>query len=443
MSWQRIPNGDFEYALLSYDADGKERGSSNSSFSEEVLATARQQQQQQQQQQHDEPLHVFLFVHGWRGDIPAAIDQYNRWFGALWNHAASKSRPLCVGLHWPSEPWGDESLAGNGGAASFSTASGAEAAPAANFERALQCFDRGDGNARISDPLRTLFEAYAAQPSAIVAPPQVLQAYQDLAAAIGFQAGAGGASSAPDLEGAALDPQAAIQAMRIAESGVAFGRAGKGIKSGILGGLSQLSFWMMKKRARTVGEGGMHQFVTSLMSRVPAARIHLMGHSFGCVVVSSILGGPGGNKPLPRPVDSTVLVQGALSLWSWAAKVKDRDEPGYFHRILSGRAVRGPVVTTRSRHDKAVGLAYPAAVALAGQAAFDAATANYPLYGGTGSFGLQGIGAAVSEPMLDVEGDYGFQAGWLYNLEASAFIPSHSGIDNPQVAHVLWQAAGV
>jgi hypothetical protein len=43
--------------------------------------------------------------------------------------------------------------------------------------------------------------------------------------------------------------------------------------------------------------------------------------------------------------------------------------------------------------------------------------------------------------MLDVEGDYGFQAGRLYNLEASAFIPSHSGIDSPQVARVLWQAA--
>jgi hypothetical protein len=430
MSWQQVPNRDLKYALLSYDADGKERGSSNR-FSAEVLAAAQQQQQQ------DEPLHVFLFVHGWRGDIPAAIDQYNRWFGALWNQASSRNKPLCVGLHWPSEPWGDESL--GGGAASFGIAD-AGALTSFSLEKAIQCSD-GEANSTISGPLEVIFNTYAEHPSSFVAPPKVVQAYQDLAAAIGFQAGTGGASSAPDLEGAALDPQAAIQAMRIAESGVAFGRAGKGIKSGILGGLSQLSFWMMKKRARAVGEGGMHGFVASLMNRVPAARIHLMGHSFGCVVVSSILGGPGGNSPLPRPVDSAVLVQGALSLWSWAAKVKDRDEPGYFHRVLSGNAVRGPVVTTRSRHDKAVGLAYPAAVALVGQAAFDTATTNFPLYGGTGAFGLQGTGVAVSQSMLDVEGDYGFQAGRLYNLEASPFIPSHSGIDSPQVAHVLWQAA--
>ena len=151
----------------------------------------------------------------------------------------------------------------------------------------------------------------------------------------------------------------------------------------------------------------MHAFLTELMNAV-GSRIDLMGHSFGCVVVSSILGGPGGNGRLPLPVNSVVLVQGAVSLWSWGDKVKDLNTPGYFRNILANKTVSGPVVTTRSVHDKAVGLAYPAAVALVGQAAFDP-DVDLPLFlGGVGSFGLQGTSLAESAPMLDATGKYGY-----------------------------------
>ena len=33
-----------------------------------------------------------------------------------------------------------------------------------------------------------------------------------------------------------------------------------------------------------------------------------------------------------------------------------------------------------------------------------------------------------------------FKPGRIYNLESSRFIPDHSGIDGPQIAHALWQA---
>ena len=39
----------------------------------------------------------------------------------------------------------------------------------------------------------------------------------------------------------------------------------------------------------------------------PNLRIHLMGHSFGTIVVSSMIGGPNAVGPLPRPVDSVAL----------------------------------------------------------------------------------------------------------------------------------------
>ena len=118
-----------------------------------------------------------------------------------------------------------------------------------------------------------------------------------------------------------------MRADRVASSATAFG--GGGFFKGLLGGLSQLSFWKMKKRARSVGESGMHQFVAALQ-RTCNARIHLMGHSFGCIVMSSVLGGPGGTAKLPRPVHSVALVQGAVSLWSWGRAHTRYEHPRIF-----------------------------------------------------------------------------------------------------------------
>ena len=44
------------------------------------------------------------------------------------------------------------------------------------------------------------------------------------------------------------------------------------IGGGILSGLRQLSFWTMKHRARTVGESGMHQFVSAASAACPTPR---------------------------------------------------------------------------------------------------------------------------------------------------------------------------
>ena len=124
----------------------------------------------------------------------------------------------------------------------------------------------------------------------------MIAAYQQLGAAIGFSAG-GDADAPPDEEGVPLDPQAAVRAERLASAGESFG-LGSSLRNGVLAGLRQASFWLMKRRARTVGEQGMHQFISQLQAK-SNARVHLMGHSFGCVVVSSILGGPGGKRKAP------------------------------------------------------------------------------------------------------------------------------------------------
>jgi len=281
-----------------------------------------------------------------------------------------------------------------------------------------------------------IVQAFEQNPAARILPDDVIAAYSELARAVGFSAG-DGTSGAPDEDGAPLDPQAAVRAERLASVGESFGTSGS-IRSGILSGLRQVSFWLMKHRARTVGEQGMHTFVNDLQ-RACDANIHLMGHSFGCIVVSSILGGPGGNGVLTRPVNSAVLVQGAMSLWSYAEDIPESDKPGYFRQILAKRTVSGPILTTQSVNDKAIGIAFPAAVGLIGEVDF---AAKLPKFGGIGAWGIQGTPNVEPKDMLDERGEYHFEPGRIYNLNGSRFIADHSAIDGPQVAHMLWQAVG-
>ncbi|MGT2490909.1 hypothetical protein ACU4GD_11250 [Cupriavidus basilensis] len=217
---------------------------------------------------------------------------------------------------------------------------------------------------------------------------------------------------------------------------------------GLLAPLRQLSFWNMKKRAQTVGENGVHPLVNRISDALPAARIHLMGHSFGAVVMSAALGGPGGTAALRRPVASCVLVQGAMSLWAYAPDIPVRPGTvGYCHQVLPDGKVSGPLVVTRSRHDTAVGSLYPWAAGVAGQVAFEPAQA-YPAFGAIGAFGIQGIDGATDAPLQPYDGRYTMTGGKVLNIEASEYIcrksgvsGAHNDIGGPEVAHLIWQAA--
>lgn len=429
MPYQTIEAVDLRYGLINFNDKGIERTDDPEGgvFSRTLLEQAKR----------EKPTDIFLYSHGWKGDIPSAIDQYNRWIGAMWKLTADRTamgddfRPMFIGLHWPSQPWGEETVAAAAG-----TSFGTEEAPVvgALLDAAVQHFG---GTEEVRKPLEVIFHAFEENPAARVLPEEVVAAYEELAGAIGFSAG-GGPDAPPDMEGAPLDPQAAVRAERMANAGQSFGLFGT-IKQGILAGLRQTSFWLMKHRARTVGEQGMHKFVAQLQ-QASDAKIHLMGHSFGCIVVSSILGGPDGKGKLPRPVESAVLVQGAVSLWSYADSIPDANGPGYFRNVLQSGAVKGPIVTTQSVNDSAVGLAYPAAVGLVGEVAFGE---NVPLpkFGGVGTWGIQGTTVSEKGKLLAETDAYSFQPGRIYNLDGSPFIPGHSGIDGPQVAHCLWQAA--
>src|SRR5215203_2432606 len=310
MPFETISGTTEQYALLSFDKNGTERSDDphgiGGSLSRELVARAAR----------DQPSHIFLFSHGWKGDVPAAKDQYNRWIGAMLKLKADRDampgtfKPMWIGLHWPSQPFGDEEVGGN----DFDAAEGA-ASPEAIIAKYV---DRLGLDAGAEPLIRTVVNAHQQDAAARDLPAEAAQAYSALAELTGRTSSQAPPGS-PEADDAPFDPHVAFDTGNQV-AGTDF--AGGGLLGGILGPLRQLSYWTMKKRARSIGESGMHDVVASLMNAAPNARVHLMGHSFGCIVVSSLVGGRDAKHALPRAVDSLALIQGAVSLWAFGEEVK-------------------------------------------------------------------------------------------------------------------------
>jgi hypothetical protein len=429
LPFRKIPNTDVTYALIAFNAKGKERTDDpDGLMSAEILKRAKAEL----------PTDIFFFSHGWNGDAPAAVDQYNRWIKAMTDLAADRARmgpefkPLWIGLHWPSLPWGDEELSGD----SF------DAPAIASSELIDRYAERLGDEPGVRELLERIFRENENDAGATAMPPNVADAYRDLATTLGrrVEGRAPAGDAAPDAEDAPFDPEAAFEAGN--EAGDSFASQGIG---GLLGPLRQLSFWTMKNRARSIGQTGMHNLIAALQDALPKTKFHLTGHSFGCVVVSSILGGVKDVHPLPRPVDSIALIQGALGVWAFADKIPYTGSNGYFNSVIAKKLVRGPIVTTQSRFDKAVGVYYPLAVGVVGQVDFAEEVGRF---GAVGQYGIHGATPTVTAKMLPETDDYNFHPGTIYNLESSGYIKkmdgaqgAHSDIAGPQVAHAIWQAA--
>ena len=441
MPIEKVPNTSLNYYLIAFDKDGNERDEADGKKLSEQIFTALA----------NEPItDVFLMSHGWMGDIPAARNQYNDWIGAMAKQTADLEKikqvrpgfnPLLIGLHWPSKPWGNEDLTSS---VSFDI----------NDENPVEGLvdeyaDRIANTEPARQALHTILRAATEDNIFDSLPPEVLNAYQVLNQEADL--GSEGEGGAPGSDWEGFDPEAIYEASQ--DEPVSFSTDSISVWDKVLNPLRVLSYWKMKERARKIGENaGFNLLKTLQENAAETVRFHLMGHSFGCVVVSSILNGPQGKGTLVRPVDSLALVQGAVSLWSYCSKISyERDRPGYFNTIIAQGKVAGPIVTTYSQFDYAVGRMYP----LAGKTAFssvDFAPGQLPKYGGIGSFGLGGDDlAAENINMLPCDASYDFKPGKIYNLESSKFIcnvelggptsGAHSDIAKPEVAHAVWSAA--
>lgn len=444
MPAETVPDHDLRYHLVAFDEYGRERPEQDGLYSRIVLGEA----------ETSKATDVFLFSHGWNGDVPAAIRQYGNWLAAMADCAGDRAaaakmpggfRPFLVGLHWPSKAWGDEDL----GAASF----GAEL-PAGGLGENESEDDQDDvqllidryacrlaDSPRTRQALRVIIESALVNPVPATLPPEVREAYHQIDAETGM--GQAGVGAAPGDDRELFDAEATYQAF-LQEEIASFGGLSLG---GVFAPLRVLTFWQMKRRARDFGESGAAQLLTALQDAAPEARFHLMGHSFGCIVASGAVAGPAGRPRARRPVHTLVLVQGAMSLWSFCSSIPARPERhGYFNRILTAGLVEGPILATTSVHDRAVRAFYPLGARARGQ--IDYRPGALPVYGGVGTFGVRGPGLQIIDEILrPAEDAYNFRAHVVYNLDAddviangSGAMGAHSDICHPAVAHAVWQA---
>ena len=264
-----VPSTDLCYYLVAFDKHGKERPDPDAGggmLSEEIG----------QALSDGTVTDVFVLSHCWKGDIPAAIDQYDRWIAAMAACKRDRERvrvrwtdfkPLVVGFHWPSQPWGDEKMDG-------SFAPGATGGEDAFVELWA---DRIADTPASRRALRAIFQSALEDIEPERLPTEIVTAYRTLEKEA--ELNADGVGGAPDADREPLDPQIAFEDASIDDA--AFGG---GLSDGLLSPLRQLSFWTMKKRARTVGEGGGHDLLRHMHAANPKTRLHLMGHSFGCIV---------------------------------------------------------------------------------------------------------------------------------------------------------------
>ena len=255
---------------------------------------------------------VFLFSHGWQGDVPAARRQYRDWVGAMAERRSDRDRiaqsrpnfrPLLVGIHWPSLPWGDEDLGG----VSFTTT----ADPATTL---VDVYARRLGDTpELRQHLRTIALAATRSGTPDRLPPEVSDAYRKIDQLLGL--GSQGVAGPPTADRDLFDPDALYyEALTLPElnENVSFGLGGA--SNALLTLLRTLSFWKMKARANPVGEASVHPLLAQWQQATADrdVRFHLVGHSFGCIVATAAVAGPPDAPGLPRPVQLAVVVARGL-----------------------------------------------------------------------------------------------------------------------------------
>lgn len=197
----------------------------------------------------------------------------------------------------------------------------------------------------------------------------------------------------------------------------------------VKGGAELASYYFMKDRAAIVG-AAFGSDLRRLHDALPGLRIHLAGHSFGgrLVTAAAQSSAPEGAQPF---LQSMTLIQAAFSHNSFAPE-------GGFRDVLARRLVRGPILITHSRHDKAVGQAYPVASRLRKQNASSLGDASDP-YGGLGRNGAVGLSAAecIHLNLGDLLSLRAFLSYPVINLNADRVFQSHTDIEKMELIETL------
>jgi hypothetical protein len=413
------------------------------------------------------PSDLFVISHGWNNDESEADTLYDNFFKAVDTVAGSvpqfdRTTSFALAIVWPSKKFDEVAFAAAvGPSAAQGTAAGvATSAVDAQIEQQLETL-KEVANHPASDQL--LDHAIAQIPVLSVSQ----SAQDDFVAAIasafsfmpsepdpGLDNGLVMATAVPGhtvLSQLAANLQLGPAAARGAKSGVggaasigSGAAAGfnplAGIKNAALALANLTTYYTMKERAGVVGRTGAAQSVVKALAAVPNAKVHLIGHSFGGRLVTSIAntlpGGTAGHR-----ASTMMLLQAAYSHYGMALDYQPNTN-GLFRSVITGGKVASEIQITHSKHDLAVGLAYPLASALAHQIG-QAAWINP--YGGMGGDGAQATPEAFGDTLQQVGAAYNpvSAPNIVRNLNGDSIIMSHGDVTHPEIAFAMLRAASL
>lgn len=391
--------------------------------------------------------HVVFFAHGWNTDYDSAVGQYRAFLRAYEGGPGTAPAPgstLFLGVTWPSV-W----LPGEAGpqmAGAGDPDGGAEdkimeavaldlvaTVPDGRAERAYELLDQprlAAAEAReLAELVAPAFHAGADElgdGSEALSTDDLLQA----AAAMGRKEGGAAANDDLDHIGTVI----AAPGGPAPAGGLAFDPRDI---------VRLFSLYRMKDRAGAVGARGVASLMRELLGRTKA-KVHAVGHSFGCKVMLSALCSP---DPLSRRLDSLLLLQPAISHLSFAETVPGRSGPGGYRAALD--RVVAPILTTYSGRDWPLHGIFHLALRRAadlgdariagGETAAGAPPSRYAALGG---YGPRGANERLIDPIPAAGEAYPPMDGArLIGLDGTRDrrIPSHGGVANAYTAWALHQ----
>lgn len=198
--------------------------------------------------------------------------------------------------------------------------------------------------------------------------------------------------------------------------------------------LRAFTVWTMKDRAGVVGARGVGPLLADLLT-ADDAHVHLVGHSYGAKVMLSALC----VKPLPRKVESALLLQAAVSHLCFAPNVPGSTRPGGYHDAPN--RVRQPILATFSKNDVPLTKTFHLALRRGrdlGEAVIAALTEPPSRYAALGGFGPRRCSEKVVD-ILDSPQPYALSQGpGVVGLRGDRTIGAHGDISNDSTWWALY-----
>ncbi|MGH3723326.1 MAG: serine/threonine protein kinase [Mycobacterium sp.] len=374
---------------------------------------------------------LFVMSHGWNNGIASARALYDAMFGLLADQLGDRrATSAAVGIIWPSILFPDDDPA---------TASAQPASPTqVTAALAIAMPDQK----HTLDELGRQLEAQRQDPAELK---KFVALATGLVTTTSQSEEDSGESAILDSDAMKVLGHASTLAPKSAGNAQGVGNPFTKLWSGARELLRTMSYYEMKNRAGVIGEHGLGPLLGLLSGPDGPPRIHLIGHSFGARLVSYSLAG------LPRtgtsPVKSLTLIQGAFSHFAFSHSLPFDLGRGGGLSGLEDR-VDGPLLSTFTAADRAVGWWYPAASALARQDSQAGEDLTFR-WGAMGHDGYQQNPAAQTVMLQQAGEAYQFERGRFYALDSNAvivknespFSGAHSDIKHPEVTWAIAAAA--